>query len=322
MTLFAPIALFVFNRPEHARITLEALAGNPLASSSRLYIFSDGPRGAEDAPAVEAVRALCREVSGFAGVTLIEAERNNGLAPSVISGLNHVFSLHGEAIILEDDVVPASGFLTYMNQALALYRDKPEVGVINAFNFANAPKIAETYFIRQPSCWGWATWADRWSFFSSDADALLKKIAERDLIDLFDVEGHHPFYEMLRQARDGIVSSWAIRWYASLFLAEKISLWPGVSLTRNIGFDGSGIHCGDNKSRAATVGAFPEAPPHVQEIPVAISPLGQRIYNLSIGAGVCSPELLASVGQELEGDSSCLVGLKRAWARVQKIFLK
>ncbi len=321
MILTAPIALFVFNRPEHTRITLEALAGNPLASSSRLYIFSDGPRGAEDAPAVEAVRALCRGVSGFAAVTLIEAERNKGLAPSVIDGLDHIFSLHGEAIILEDDVVPAPGFLTYMNQALALYRDKPEVGLINAFNFANAPKIAETYFIRQPSCWGWATWADRWGLFSPDADALLKKIAERDLIDLFDVEGHHPFYEMLRQARDGIVSSWAIRWYASLFLAEKISLWPGVSLTRNIGFDGSGTHCGESKSPAA-VWSFPEASPNVQEIPVAISPLGQRIYNLSIGAGVCSPELLASVRQELGRGGSMWTGFKGAWARVQKIFLK
>lgn len=318
----APIVLFVFNRPEHTRITLEALAGNPLAGSSRLYIFSDGPRGAEDAPAVEAVRGLCREISGFSAVTLIEAERNKGLAPSVIDGLNHIFSLHGEAIVLEDDVVPAPFFLTYMNQGLSLYRDKPEVGVINAFNFTNAPKIAETYFIRQPSCWGWATWADRWSLFSPNADALLKEIAERGLIDLFDVEGHHPFYEMLREARDGIVSSWAIRWYASLFLAEKISLWPGVGLTRNIGFDGSGTHCGDNKTLAAAVGVFPKEPPRVLETPIVISPLGQRIYNLTIGAGVCSPELLASVGRELGGGSFMAGGLKKIWARVQKIFLK
>jgi hypothetical protein len=40
MQKLAPIALFVYNRPEHTRRTLNYLKNNLLADESRLYIFS------------------------------------------------------------------------------------------------------------------------------------------------------------------------------------------------------------------------------------------------------------------------------------------
>jgi hypothetical protein len=52
---------------------------------------------------------------------------------------------------------------------------------------------------------------------------------------------------MLKGQIDGRNNSWAIRWYASAFLANKLTLYPGQSLVNNIGFDGSGTHS-DNKS--------------------------------------------------------------------------
>jgi hypothetical protein len=38
-------------------------------------------------------------------------------------------------------------------------------------------------------------------------------------------------------------NSWAIRWYASAFLKDKLTLYPGRSLVLNIGNDASGTHC-------------------------------------------------------------------------------
>lgn len=40
----APIALFVYNRPEHTAQTLEALAANDLVNKSELFIFCDSPK--------------------------------------------------------------------------------------------------------------------------------------------------------------------------------------------------------------------------------------------------------------------------------------
>ena len=52
----APIVLFVYNRPEHTRRTVEALRANRLAPQSRLFVFADGPKNDGAWPAVDEVR--------------------------------------------------------------------------------------------------------------------------------------------------------------------------------------------------------------------------------------------------------------------------
>lgn len=49
---------------------------------------------------------------------------------------------------------------------------------------------------------------------------------------------------MLENQIAGRNDSWVIRWYASALLASKFTLYPGQSLVRNIGNDGSGTHGG------------------------------------------------------------------------------
>ena len=46
---------------------------------------------------------------------------------------------------------------------------------------------------------------------------------------------------MLRDQIRGGNQSWAIRWYAYAFLQDKLVLYPGRSVTSNIGFDRSGV---------------------------------------------------------------------------------
>ncbi|MFM9028468.1 MAG: hypothetical protein ACKOQ6_10800 [Bacteroidota bacterium] len=75
MKRLAPIALFVYNRPEHTRRCLEALSANFLASDSVLHIFSDGPKA--DATATDIVRInevleLIREKNWFCAVNIHE----------------------------------------------------------------------------------------------------------------------------------------------------------------------------------------------------------------------------------------------------------
>jgi hypothetical protein len=47
---------------------------------------------------------------------------------------------------------------------------------------------------------------------------------------------------MLKDQIEGKNNSWAIRWHASLFLQNKLTLYPGKSLLENIGLDNSGTH--------------------------------------------------------------------------------
>jgi hypothetical protein len=60
MQTFAPIALFVYNRPRHTARTLKFLQQNELAPESRLFIFSDGAKSEQDIKLVEEVRDLIK----------------------------------------------------------------------------------------------------------------------------------------------------------------------------------------------------------------------------------------------------------------------
>ena len=62
-----------------------------------------------------------------------------------------------------------------------------------------------------------------------------------------------------------IEQEWTIRWYASAFLEDKLTLYPAKSLARNIGFDSSGTHCDSDKAYDTTVVIEPVI---IEEIPI------------------------------------------------------
>ena len=77
MQNLAPIALFVYNRPEHTRRTISYLQKNLLAEESRLFIFADGPKTSADKAKVDEVRQLLKEVTGFKSVKVIARDENS-----------------------------------------------------------------------------------------------------------------------------------------------------------------------------------------------------------------------------------------------------
>jgi len=90
---------------------LEALAANELASESDLFIFSDGPRNEQDEKGVHAVREYIRTVKGFKSVHIVEHEKNQGLAKSLIGGITELCDKLGEVIVVEDDILTSPYFL-------------------------------------------------------------------------------------------------------------------------------------------------------------------------------------------------------------------
>ena len=169
----APIALFTFNRPNHTRQTVEALARNDLAAESELFVFSDGPRTPAESPAIESVREYIRKTTGFRSVSLICRPNNLGLSRSIISGVSQICDRYGAVIVVEDDIVTSPFFLRYMNDALRVYRDTPEVVCVHGYVYTTGSSLPETFFIRGADCWGWATWTRGWKIFEKDGAFLL-----------------------------------------------------------------------------------------------------------------------------------------------------
>ena len=135
--MLSPILLFVYNRLEHTKQLISSLLDNSLAKESELFIYADGARNTEDEKGVKEVRSYIQTIRGFKKVTIIEQNENKGLARSIIDGVTEQVNHFGKVIVLEDDLVVAPYFLTFMNQALELYQDEPPVGHIQACDFTH-----------------------------------------------------------------------------------------------------------------------------------------------------------------------------------------
>jgi len=246
----APVTLFVYNRFDHTKKTIEALQKNKLATESDLIIFSDGPKNDSTKDEVNKVRDYLKTVNGFKSVSLIEREKNFGLAQSIINGVTDVVSRYGKIIVLEDDLISSPYFLQYMNQALDLYESTERVISIHGYIYPVKNSLPETFFLRGADCWGWATWERGWNLFEADGQKLLTELKNKKLERDFNWDNAYPFTQMLRGQIKGFNNSWAIRWHASAFIKDKLTLYPGRPLIINIGFDNSGTH---SSSRSAAV---------------------------------------------------------------------
>jgi len=236
----APIAIFAYNRRDHLSACLTALAENPPAEQSELTIFCDGPKPGDTSGSVEAVRQVAREwvtrsPSAFARITVVEQPANKGLAKSVITGVTEMLQHHDRVIVVEDDLVVSRDFLTFMNQGLDLYESDTEVISIHGFMYAVDVDLGQSVFLRGADCWGWATWRRGWELFRADSTELLQELRQHPDRDNFDFHGAFPYTAMMEEQAAGKIDSWAVRWYASAFLANKLTLYPGQSLVGNIG---------------------------------------------------------------------------------------
>lgn len=240
----APIALFVYNRPWHTQQTIEALLRNDLVSESELFIFSDAAKDSSVIDAVGQVRAYVKSITGFKSIKIIERVQNLGLAKSIIDGVTRICNDFGKVIVLEDDLITSPYFLQYMNDALDFYEKEENVVSIDAYMYPIESRMPETFFLKDPGCWGWATWQRGWMLFEPNGDKLLAQLRRNNLEKVFDYDGSYPYTQMLIDQIKKRNNSWAIRWYASIFLQDKLVLHVCKSLVLNIGNDDSGTHGG------------------------------------------------------------------------------
>ena len=282
----APIALFAFRRPDHLARTLAALAANSGAGGHDLRAFVDGPRHAGDAPGLAAVRRVLDDWAGrgaFRSLTVDAQEGNLGLRRSIIRGVGQVVAESGEVIVIEDDLLTSPDFLRFCRDGLACYRDDPRVASIHGYQYPVRGVLPDTFFLRGADCWGWATWRRAWAAYDDDAAGLLHRLEASGQRWAFDQDGWRQLSRMLADAAVGRVDSWAIRWHASAYLADLVTLYPGQSLVQNIGLDASGTHCAGMDDHRVEIAL--QGPPIIRQ-PTVEDPQAASAIRAWFAAGV------------------------------------
>lgn len=245
----APIVLFVYNRPTHTRMTIEALQKNHLAKDSILYIFADGAKPTADdeqIASVQQTRNYIKTVTGFKEIIIEEASQNKGLANSVIYGVTKVINQYGKVIVVEDDLVTCRHFLRLLNEQLEVYKNDNRIFMVTGCNYnIKMPWYykKDVYLTHRGNSTGWGCWKDRWECADWDITDYNVFMADPQKQTLFN-RGGDDLTPMLKMQMEGAIDSWAIRWEYTMYKHDAYCVHPVKTFLWNSGFDGSGIHSG------------------------------------------------------------------------------
>ena len=236
------VAIFAFNRPQHLSNCLNSIAKNPNIESFSFVIFVDGPRNEKEKEKVERTIEVAKSYDNILKLEIVTNEKNLGLSRSLIGGINKILEETDKIIVIEDDLIVSKNFLDYMRKGLEKYELDQNVASIHGFTYDFLEETDASYFLRGADCWGWGTWKNRWDSVEWSSEKLAKELKEKKLESSFDLDGAYPYMKLLERQISGAVDSWAIRWHASMFIKNKLTLFPSRSLVENSGFDGSGTH--------------------------------------------------------------------------------
>jgi len=251
------VAFIIFRRPDTTARVFDRIRQ---ARPPRLYIIADGPRPdkPDEAEAVAATRAVVADdnINWNSEVTRIYSEVNLGCRERVISGLDAVFDLEEDAIILEDDTLPHNEFFEYCSELLDRFRAIEKVGHIGGNNFLSSRvHFKHSYrFSRQSHIWGWATWRRCWLAFRANPSKWASELMKCGRRSFCTEQEFHYWERLIKASTNDFSQSWGYSWHFFQRSNELLSVYPKVNLVKNIGFGNDATHTAQeirqNKPRA------------------------------------------------------------------------
>lgn len=253
-----PIAIFAYNRLDSLRKLWESLLKCEHLGDRSIVVFHDGLKSNASESNREKwsnVSTWLLTLSHLPNVQIRTSENNNGLAQSIHGGVTELLNSHDSVIVLEDDLILATSFLTFMDAALVAYKNRSEIYSVSGFSHFKPGDLSldngGVFLYPRPNSWGWATWSDRWKGF---------KLNQYGAGDLKNYEQLKSFQQggvdlpwMLRNQIKGKINSWAIQWSYYQFLNQALSLYPKCSKVQNIGFGDDATHTGKLKGPAGVL---------------------------------------------------------------------
>jgi len=237
-----PVALILFNRPVETR---EVFARVAEYQPTSLLVVADGPRSVEEDEACREARAVADAVDWECEVATNFSEHNLGPKDRLVSGLNWVFERCEEAIVLEDDHVPARSFFPYCAELLQRFRDDERVMAIGGNNYRlDKTRLPYSYFFsRYPGFWGWAGWRRAWREYDETMAAWPTLRDTTWLEDVIDrVSPAKQWRSLFDKTYAGEIRTWDYQWLFTLWRSDAFCICPERNLVRNIGFGAAATH--------------------------------------------------------------------------------
>ncbi|PTY05450.1 hemolytic protein HlpA-like protein [Opitutaceae bacterium EW11] len=241
----SPIVYIFFNRPELIRRTFSAIRAE---QPRQLYLVADGPRATkpDDPKRCAEARAVVESLIDWpCEVTKDYSEVNLGSGKRIASGLERALEKLGEAIVIEDDILPRPDFFRFCSDMLERYRDVPEVHGISGYNpigqylpgeYGAVPALTHI-------TWGWATWNRAWKAYRFNLegwDAPSTKDGIRDYVR--DPLYFHELTRAFRVVQERKVDAWDYQWVYTMLYERRHAVVSSVNLVENLGFMADATH--------------------------------------------------------------------------------
>lgn len=261
--LTSPVAFVIFNRPQTTRRVFEEIRR---AQPPKLFVICDGARSGrpQEAQLCQEARAVIQGVDWPCEVMTNYSDVNLGCRDRVASGIDWVFSLAEEAIILEDDCVPDPSFFRFCSELLERYRTDERIGTIAGTNL-QAGRVrgeASYYFSKYTRVWGWATWRRAWAHYDRAASQW-PEVLRSGALDALTLPAERIYWE---RALDGVyrraIDTWDYQLTLSSWTQSMLTVVPSCNLISNIGF-------GPEATHTTEVGALANLPTAPVAFPLA-----------------------------------------------------
>ena len=244
MSLSTPVAFIIFNRPDPTKRVFEAIRQ---AKPKQLLVIADGPRSdrSGEAEKCNETRAIIDRVDWDCEVLTNYSHHNLGCKRRVSSGIDWVFSQVEEAIILEDDCLPAPSFFQFCQTLLEKYRDDDRISMIGG-NSCQQEQTRTSYsylFSKYAHIWGWATWRRAWKDYDVDMKTW-PECKENNLLQsaFHDIYEQKSWIEIFDNVYAGEIDTWDYQWLYTCFSQNRLSIEPNRNLVSNIGFGADATH--------------------------------------------------------------------------------
>ncbi len=259
---YAPILIHTLDRSKHLADCIRSLQKNTHARDTDLYISVDYPPSEKFAVGNSEIKALLSNgIEGFHKTYVFFQKENLGPSENGRFIREKAFEYYDRFIATEDDNVFSPCFLDYIDKGFDLYNDDDSVialcGHSYPINWPDRSRKTDrinTLF----DAWGYGmTRKDYLNIRSYIEDKLEERL--RDPANMKKLYKKQSFIfqcadSYLRGAGGDMLNNGRLRMMDQtiamyMILEKKHTIMPHISLVRNMGDDGSGIHGGENPAR-------------------------------------------------------------------------
>ena len=243
-----PILIICYNRSQYIREQVKQIKK---VKPVKIFIACDGPKNEEDVVKVNNVRNLYLDLIDWdCEIQTNFRDENLGCYKGVKGALEWFYSINERGIIIEDDIIPTTDFFFFMEVMLDYYKNDKNIFCVSGCNLGYDSKDI-IFGSKIMNMWGWATWSDRfsevdfsissWQYVQNKKLYLYKRLRS----DLFDYDHNWINYWIdifNRAVNNENFSTWDYQLIYNQLVKEKLAIFPGVNLIKNLGFEQDATH--------------------------------------------------------------------------------